>query len=433
MKITKKFIQSRRTKPGRKPKAKPSAMRIRTNREKQDPWEKLLQEIEAEEAAAKNVQPKSAEQLGPKPRKKKGNRKPADINSAVKKIFKDDASSTSKKVKKGEGQRLTKSARSASIDYGATLKACKTVPKAAGFVRKTQQRFTSKAQGAVRRRTISDKSRTMLEGLLTKPEATSVCIMTNPRLASDAFEHLHKALVDISQSDPPVDMAFVTLIAGDCETSSDRPVINLHHAQKRAKATLKAMGSNYIAVTEFTMFNSIPHADGGITMNHHEHAFIFGDLQKATYVANRERKKYPDNSTGAHPIDIKPITDLSEENLARIAAYMLKAPDKAINYCPPAEGKKAFVNKSEKSDRMIRFLRMAQIRSMMTFEDCFYAGGDGSKIKTAIFKLLRALSKSDASPQRMLIHPDAIPTFWNDLTKELGRDQWALPVIKRRP
>ncbi len=31
-----------------------------------------------------------------------------------------------------------------------------------------------------------------------------------------------------------------------------------------------------------------------------------------------------------------------------------------------------------------------------------------------------------------LIHPDAIPSFWEELVKELRRDRWRLPVIMRR-
>lgn len=162
--MKKKFIKSRRAKPGSKP--------TRSVRH-EDPWDKLSREIEAEEAAAKSSIATPHKKSGSIKPKKKGSRKPADVNSAVEKIFKEKSASLSKKVKKSK--------RSQPVDYGSTLKACKTVSEAAGLLSKTHERFTSKAQGAVGRRVISDESRTMLEGLLTKSEATSVCIMTNPR------------------------------------------------------------------------------------------------------------------------------------------------------------------------------------------------------------------------------------------------------------
>lgn len=316
--------------------------------------------------------------------------------------------------------------------FGHTLPGCQTGPEVKAWLAATHQGFGKKALKAVARRNIPDQSRIVLEGLLSKPEATSSGIMTSPRLVTDLFDHLRNALVDLSLSDPPIEMALVTLIAGDCETSSDRPVVEHYASRKRAKSTLRAMSPNYIGITELAMFNTIRHPDGGYMCNHHDHAIIFGNIQRATYAANKQRKKYPPNTTGAMPIHVKPIRDVSEENLARVAAYLLKAPLKMINFVPPMNGKKGFLNKSEKGDRMIRYLRMAQLRSMLTFEDCCYAGGQGLEIRKKLVDLMRALAVSDASPSQRLLHPDAIPTFWVDLAKELGRDQWALPIIKRR-
>lgn len=358
-------------------------------------WEKLAKEVEADENAAAIPTPTTAKSKSGKKSKASGPKK--------------------------------------SVSYGLTLKSCDTVDKAAGFAAKSHRRFAKKAIKAVRRRNISEGRRSVLDGLLSKPEATSVCIMTNPRLVTDLHSHLHKALVDLSQVDPPGEMALVTLIAGDCETSTDQPVIDLHGAQTRAKSTLRAMAKNFIGITEFVMFNSIPHADGGTTMNHHEHAIVFGDLRKAERAAFKHRKRYPPNCTGADPIKITRITDRSEANLARVAAYLLKAPHKAINYRPPMNGKKSFLNKSEKCDRMIRYLRMAQLRTTVTFEDCCYAGGKGIEARKKLVSLMRAFSKSDASTSQRLVHPDAIPTFWVELAKELKRDKWALPIVKRRP
>lgn len=89
------------------------------------------------------------------------------------------------------------------------------------------------------------------------------------------------------------------------------------------------------------------------------------------------------------------------------------------------------MHQSEKGDRYIRYLRMAQILSMVTFEDMTYAGGEGRSIRSAIVKLLRASCEADAPADRRLFHPDAMASFWQEVAKQLGKTNWTLPVIAR--
>lgn len=134
------------------------------------------------------------------------------------------------------------------------------------------------------------------------------------------------------------------------------------------------------------------------------------------------------NVTQAPQIDVRKVVG-SEINLARVCAYLFKAPYKAMTWCPPREGKAGHMHQSEKGDRYIRYLRMAQIRSMMTFEDATFGGGEGQSIRSGLIKLLRVICEADAPATVRRLHPDAIASFWVQVGKELGKTQWALPVI----
>lgn len=323
---------------------------------------------------------------------------------------------------------------SGGISYGDTLPTCENVAAAAGWLERTHEGFCRKALKAVERRKISDTSRSVLNALLTDRGAASETILTNPRIRSDAFPAVTKALNDVAIANPDWEFKLVTLISGNGAFSSFKPVINLYAAQKNAKATLKAMAPNYFAITEFTLFNNVQHPDGGQHIQEHTHAIIFGpDLSKAEKLALRHRAKFPPNVTDARWIDIKSVK-ASETNLARVVAYLLKAPSKAKNFRPPSEGKRPFLNTSEKSDRFMRFLRMAQLRSTLTFEDVAFAGGtDGRQVLRTVRDILRAVARSDAPASSRVISAEAIPALWVELAKELEKNEWALPVIKRRP
>jgi hypothetical protein len=318
--------------------------------------------------------------------------------------------------------------------YRDSLWKCTSVDAVKAWLIKGHKKFTRKALAAIKRRKIDGSARSMLEDLLGNPVATSTVIMTNQRLVTDAFLRLHNELVAITQADPEIQFGFVTFISGDGGTSLNRPVIELFESQKRVQSTLRAMSPNFIGVTELAFFNSHSHPDGGSHVQRHEHALIFGkDISGAAEVAARHTSKYTANITDAEIIVVRALVDSSDVNLARIAAYLLKAPSKAMNWCPPREGKKGHMNQSEKGDRCIRYLRIAQLRTMLTIEDCLFAGGLGQGIRRNLVKVLRTLAAADAPKERRIIHPDAIPSFWVHLAQVLRRDKWALPIIKRQP
>ena len=154
-------------------------------------------------------------------------------------------------------------------------------------------------------------------------------------------------------------------------------------------------------------------------------------LSKAQAVAAKHMDKFAPNFTNAPQIDVRRVrTDVV--NLARVCAYLFKPPHRAMTWCPPRDGKKGHMHQSEKGDRFIRYLRMAEIRSLLTFEDICFASGEGQDIKSGLTKLLRATCESDAGGDRRPMHPDAIASFWAAVARALGKADWHVPVIKRR-
>ena len=84
---------------------------------------------------------------------------------------------------------------SRTISKDDTLPDCKTVKEVGQWLNLTHQVFAEKAMGGIERRKVAEESRSMVQELLTMPSATAPCIMTNPRLVTDAFEHLRKAQI----------------------------------------------------------------------------------------------------------------------------------------------------------------------------------------------------------------------------------------------
>ena len=88
------------------------------------------------------------------------------------------------------------------------------------------------------------------------------------------------------------------------------------------------------------------------------------------------------------------------------------------------------MNHSEAGDRYTNYLRLGQLRSMLTFEDVAFGSRQGLKIRKSIVDLMRQRAVALAAG-RCVLHFDQVPTFWVDFAKEFRRDDWTLPAILR--
>ena len=317
-------------------------------------------------------------------------------------------------------------------DFGDTLPATNSVEEVRQWLIDQQAAFNGKVSRGLESRVVSSGTRSGAEAILNESGATSVFTLTNDHLMLEAFDILQRQLHGFIGAMPDVELAFVTIISGDGGTSLNRPIIALSESQARVRGTLAKMAPNYFAMTELGFFNSITHVNGGRHLQRHEHALVWGPgvVQKAREFAIKHSRLYTPNVTGADVIDVQRAWDTTEVNLARLAGYILKAPAKAMNWCPPRDGKRGFLNHSEAGDRYINHLRLAQLRSMLTFEDMAFGSRQGLSIRKAIVDLTRKRAIALAAG-RCVLHFGQVPTFWVDFAKEFRCDDWALPAFLR--
>jgi hypothetical protein len=310
---------------------------------------------------------------------------------------------------------------------------CKTVEEVKAEHSKWDQRFNAKCTKGIAKRKLADNTRVTIAALLDG-SATNIPILTNNKMLALSWETCHRAIWASTKDVPDIEFALVTFIPGDGGTSLNQLFIERHHSRDAILKVLRAMGKDFIGTTELAMFNSHGHPDGGRHVQRHEHALIWGKgvVAKAQEVALRRMQEFSPNITGAPQIDVRRVAK-DEVNLARVCAYLFKSPHKCMNWNPPKDGKPGHMNQSENGDRMIRYLRMAQMRSMMTVEDIMFAGGAGVTIRGDLIRLLRQTCHSDVPVQNRLLHPDEIGTFWAEVNKELKRPEWRVPIIARRP
>ncbi|MCD2316923.1 hypothetical protein LQ954_12255 [Sphingomonas sp. IC-11] len=296
-------------------------------------------------------------------------------------------------------------------------------------------KFNGKARRALPKK-FPPQKRATIEALLTSVGSTGAPILTNEQMCREAANMLAASLISQVRNNAEIEVGMITFISGDDSSSHLNPTINLYGSLKRMKKVVGLIRPDFLlGAFELALFNSHGHPDGGQVLQGHGHAIIAGKpglLRRAEQVAIKQKHRFTPNITGAKAIDIKRV-DTSEINLARVANYLFKPPYKCMNWNPGKDGKPGHMNGSEKGDRYIRYLRLAQIRTMMRFEDTLFASGTGVKLRGEIVSFLRGLAKKEGAHGTAVLHPDAIASFWAAIMPELPRSkQWNLPIIKTR-
>jgi hypothetical protein len=271
-----------------------------------------------------------------------------------------------------------------------------------------------------------------LETLLKKKGATSDPILIDPGILLSAFQQLAQSFAALGNLDDKIEFAFVTIIDGRFETSDHNTELDLCELKASARRILSKMSPNYFAVAELALFNSHTHHSGGRLVSLHVHAIIWGvGVQaEARAIANHFQLSVDPNTTGAKPIVVKSV-DPDTVNLARMAAYLLKEPHKCKTFYPGSESKPGNTHHSRKSDRLVRYLRLAEIRSMLTFKDVTFASGEGLALRSGIAKSLSLLAQEQARKAPRRFHPAEIPSFWGKLKVSMRTTRFNLPIIKR--
>lgn len=318
------------------------------------------------------------------------------------------------------------------IDFGDNLWKCIDAEDAGGWLARQQALFNEKAIRGYHRKRLDNVIRVQADALLFEPGSIDGASIVDDGLTMAAFERLHRQMTDYLVRNPDDDLLFVTIITGDVGTSLDRPEIRLKQIKQQANSILRKLGPNHFGMLDISCFSNIRHENGGRHIQPHVHALVFGPgiAGKTWRVTGKASRILTQNVTEIDPLRVINVTDKGPPNLARLSAYLVKPPAKCKNWYRRDDGK-AIMNHSDASQRFIRYTRMAQVRSLLSFEDVALAGGDGVAIRGSLVTDLRGLAKAAGRAGKPM-HPDELPRFWSDFNRAIGKDRFAVPVILRK-
>ena len=337
-----------------------------------------------------------------------------------------------KKFTKKQHKREIAAAAKKSLTYLDSLPLCKTVEEVEAWLLNGNATFQELALKSASRKKLPSDQLGDLVTLVTSQGATSEPILLDPGIQLSAFHQLHESFVAVSHVSDQIEFALITIIEGQFETSHQDTLLDLYGIKESGRRKLSKMSANYFAVVEPALFNSPKHPSGGRLVSPHVHAIIWGVdvVAKARAEAKKLNKTITPNATGADPVDVKRV-DPDPVNLARMAAYLVKSQDKCKTFYPGKDGKAGNIHHSRKPDRPIRYQRLAEIRSMLTFRDVTFASGEGNAVRSGIAKSLSILAQEQARKAGACFHPAEIPSFWCKLKIAMGTTLFNHPIIKR--
>lgn len=335
-------------------------------------------------------------------------------------------------------QRLARDAKKIKLSPkavysdGQGLPDCETVEDVRDWLGCGYDKFHEKVVKGSQQFRLSEETRDKSLALLLDPAATSIFTLNDRNLMLRAFDIILPEFIGYVQADPNNEIVSVAFICGSGGSSLDRPDIPLAASQARARDILHKMSRHWFAMTECAFFNSKRHVTGGRHLQQHTHAILWapGTHAKAAEIARKYESSFEPNVTEADRIRVVEAWDNTDVNLARLLAYLLKAPSFAMNYVPPRDGKPGFMNHSEKGDRPINYYRLAILQSMMTFKDASFASIQGLAMQKSASKATDeiALTVGGRCPA---FHQDEIPAFWTDVLREGRWGKARLPIVRR--
>ena len=335
-------------------------------------------------------------------------------------------------------QRLARDAKKIKLSPkavysdGQGLPDCETVEDVRDWLGCGYDKFHEKVVTGSQQFRLSEETRDKSLALLLDPAATNIFTLNDRDLMLRAFDIILPEFIGYVQADPHNEVVSVAFICGSGGSSLDRPDIPLAASQAQVRKILSKMGRHWFAMTECAFFNSRRHATGGRHLQEHTHSLLWGPgtHAKADEIAKRWESSLTPNVTEADRIRVVKAWDNTDVNLARLMAYLLKAPSVAMNYVPPRDGKPGFMNHSEKSDRTINYFRLAMLQSMLTFKDASFASIQGLAMQKSASKATDeiALTVGGRCPA---FHQDEIHAFWTDVLREGQWEKARLPIVRR--
>lgn len=321
--------------------------------------------------------------------------------------------------------------RSQGLDGTIPFKPCDNVDQVADVLQKQANKLLENAAKAVPKERISQK---VYDEFVAMTNTFGFCGDTNQtdgQLLDIGFRQIYKHTLNLLKNSTA---AFVTIIDGNHSTSDFTTVVDLVGLKRSAHATLSAMSDNHLAFVETSLFNTHTHKEGGRILSWHTHALIWGDdkiLDRARKVASKHAKRFEPNFSGAKPIHIQKCA-IDEANLARVIGYMMKPAYRCQSFRPGNGVRKGNTHHSSKGDRHVKFLRLFQLRTLLTWDEMIFGKGEGNVIRREAIKHMKHVSKTQANTAGTVLHKDALSSWWSDLYVKLNLTRYKLPIIKTR-
>ncbi len=244
-----------------------------------------------------------------------------------------------------------------------------------------------------------------------------------------AMSHYEKATEE-PHGHESIKFYLVTIIDDDWTTGDLRPKINLPNMQKKARSSLKHIFDGYVGMTEFQAFTNVRHDDGGRQISGHHHILGWSKETLGKDLIQRLKRKfwvkdlYQGDYRSLESVKIQKIQPKLED-IARVASYMLKAPNKCKTLYRNKNGTHINLHESETGDRYVLYMRMAEILSYFKIDRLMFAGGEGSSVRRSI---VRDLKQKISEKQGSNIQED-YSTFWRVFRKRTRTNRFKKPKV----
>lgn len=219
---------------------------------------------------------------------------------------------------------------------------------------------------------------------------------------------------------------------GDLDTE-----MNLNAIKSKLRRALEPYGLSYLAVIEVEVFRNVSFEERGRMMCFHVHALAWGNLVDRAKMQRELMSQFevPISTLGSERRPVKSVlvqwVTPTEVDVAWVLQYGLKSPWEAMNLYLSKDRKRSAITHSEKSDRMVISLRLAEILSMIELPALVSASGDGAAIRRrAVTELKAWAAKQSFRPIAGLSTQEDVLNYWAHLKEQQGLERFGTPVLK---
>jgi hypothetical protein len=301
----------------------------------------------------------------------------------------------------------------------------------------------NKLNAAISRLVLSNFKRRMLDQVLNTKYPSGHLPMSNKAVRLMTWDYLSASLIShFNEHHKPVakiSFGFLTLCWDEGITAITSPDLDIVKMKHKARRAIRDLGAHGIAAIDI---HPLRHAKGGRQILAHVHSIIWWEKGKSNpkRAAKSLQRRFP-NSFGAKGIKITtrkqavakriakgamvhaPSANMTDDDLAFLAAYMLKAPNMVKRLvCDPGCPEKSTMKTTADGYSDVVALHMARIWSYVTPYDAIFAIGDGKHPRAQFAFYLRRWAKNNFQRQQF-VEAAELDDMWNYVGKRNSKLQ----------